>query len=771
MKFSKFSKTAFYLLGSSSSTTSNSSNLVAAFGSPPLSFIPANKMSYSRTIMSDIINDEHHHQHQQHQQGFRNRMDLKMSLQNNNDNDNDNDDSESNLHGDVATITPLQDASSTTRCVLTKTSSTTNPTTTSRSAAIAAALAKAQALKERAGRERLEAERMSTLLILDKISTLETKLDKLNSKSSSNKEIQRRPSRDESNGNTNTNTNTNIDDVNKARNKKQSQIKQKDEIMEQIAMLQKQLQITTSPSQMNKDGNDNGTKTIDASMVPLVSPKRSLNIDDTTQRTTEISINVDTENIKMPKDLLQKRVNAYKSFSPNVQKLFARAVNLYSESSSASASASYPDEFPDEQAYITAIITKSYQIEQTRILQGTTNSAPMGLLDIANAQAGYETLPPPVQYMVKEMIDLKSCRNNTEIVETLVQKHKVTRTIDGGVEFKMEDPGDDEKDEKNEKKKEVRGQNRDFTKEEVDSALKLYENLPMAMKIMLAQSVGVKSEGNATAVVNRLIEEKKLLPSADGVEFVVFGSGDEMSNLDLEMQMGNTNAQKEGAAYTFIQGILPDVTRKDGQAPTEEDAMEFFRLLGKKTFNPRNKPEKIPGGYVIRGENSFASGEELVKALDAKLKESDVNSTTTRIGDKLYYYYMKDPTVVTQEQFELGDYEKPVIVLTGKDLSPTTNRFVKPVVTALGGFSMASFAVAVCLSTDLNMDVDVMQTMTSPLLFAVLGTQVAHESMHQLVALKDKVCTVACVVLCIFTASSLMIMICSQIHFIIIILL
>ena len=36
-------------------------------------------------------------------------MDLKMSLQNNN-NDNDNDDSESNLHGDVATITPLQDA-------------------------------------------------------------------------------------------------------------------------------------------------------------------------------------------------------------------------------------------------------------------------------------------------------------------------------------------------------------------------------------------------------------------------------------------------------------------------------------------------------------------------------------------------------------------------------------------------------------------------------------------------------------------------------------
>jgi len=38
------------------------------------------------------------------------------------------------------------------------------------------------------------------------------------------------------------------------------------------------------------------------------------------------------------------------------------------------------------------------------------------------------------------------------------------------------------------------------------------------------------------------------------------------------------------------------------------------------------------------------------------------------------------------------------------------------------------------------MDVELMKTMISPLLFAVLGTQIAHELMHQLVALKDKVC-------------------------------
>ena len=792
MKFSKsIVASAFYLLGTPSTTTTTggggtttSIGLVAAFGSPllPLSsfiHIPAkkNRMMTITAITATTINrrmtidDEH----EQHPQRFRNRMDLTMSLKNDsNDNDNDNevnnnadnndDSSESNVHVATTTVTSPQEDTPTTKT-----------TTTKSNTAISAAMAKAMALKERAGRERLEAERMSTLLILDKISKLEAKLEKLNSISSSSSKPgqgqgQGQGSNDDiidGNNNNNGSSDTSIDDRNKAKNKKQSQIKQKDEIAEQIAMLQKQLRIdngnSASKKNTSKDGNGTGTgndinnvkKTIDASAAPLVAPKRILNADND-NNSTSISI-INTEDIKMPTELLQKRVNAYKSFSPTVQTLFARAVNLHSDSSSSSSS-SFPDAYSDEEAYATAIIIKVYQIEQTRMKEGTTNTAPMDLLDIANAQAGYETLPPPVQYMVKEMMDLKSCTNNTEIVEKLVVKNKVTRTNDGGVEFKMEDPGDENGDEnKNgdmKKEKEARGENRDFTEKEVDSALKLYDNLPMAMKIMLAQSVNVKNESNSTAVVTRLIEEKKLLPSEDGVEFVVFGSGDEMNNLDLEFG----NEQKENAGMEFVMGMLPEVTRKEGMGPTEEDAMDFFRLLGKKTFNPRNKPEKIPGGYVIRGENKKANGEELVQALDAMLKESgSTTGTGVGVGDKLYYYYMKDPTVVTQEQFDQGDFENPVIVLTGNNLAPTTNRFVKPIVTVFGGFSIASFAVAVCLSTDLKMDIEVMETMTSPLLFAVLGTQIAHEFMHQLVALKDKVraCTlfvclfVKCVCLCI----------------------
>ena len=245
------------------------------------------------------------------------------------------------------------------------------------------------------------------------------------------------------------------------------------------------------------------------------------------------------------------------------------------------------------------------------------------------------------------------------------------------------------------------------------------ENLPAAMKIMLAQSVGETKDSNSTVVVTKMIEEKKLLPAEDGVEFVVFGSGEE----------GLEQIETDG----YIKTMIPEVTRKEGQAPSEEDVMVFFtEMLGKKTFNPRNKPEKIPGGFIIRGENTLENGDALVKALDAKLKDSSIMG-------KFNYHYMKDPSFVTQEQFEADDFENPVLVITGTDLSPSTNRFVKPIVTAIGGISLASFAVAVCLATDMGMDISLVETTTAPLVFSILGTQVAHELAHQIVALKDKV--------------------------------
>eukprot|EP00557_Chaetoceros_sp_GSL56_P003532 CAMPEP_0176489474 /NCGR_PEP_ID=MMETSP0200_2-20121128/7308_1 /TAXON_ID=947934 /ORGANISM="Chaetoceros sp., Strain GSL56" /LENGTH=850 /DNA_ID=CAMNT_0017886619 /DNA_START=116 /DNA_END=2668 /DNA_ORIENTATION=+ len=503
----------------------------------------------------------------------------------------------------------------------------------------------AMALKKRAERERLEADRMATALLLDKIASLEKQLEKLNGQKKEDVVV-----------------------------KEEKIIQKKEEIHQQIAMLRRQLELpsTTTPAGSMKSESGN---------------KENLSF-------------VSRDDIgPMPADLKKKRIKAYLSFTPVVQSLFARAAGV------------------EDTTNAEKIIEECYVVEKQRIMDG--NEAPMDILDIANAQAGYETLPPPIQIMIKESLDMTSCRNNTEIMEALILRNKVKRTDDGGVEFSMDDPDlDNSGDVESSSGSSKRGKLREFTQKEKDEALTLYESLPSAMKNMLAQSVGEVNENNSTMIVARLIEEKKLLPAEDGVEFVVFGNSDD------------TIQKIQGSGY--IKGMLPEVTRKDGKGPTEEDAMVFFKeVLGKKTFNPTNKPERIPGGFLIRGQNTFDNGEDLIKALDSKLKVSSV-------ADKLYYYYIKDPSLVTEQQFEQGDFENPVIIITGNDLSPSTNPFVKPIVTAFGGLSIASFAVAVCLATDMKMDIDLLESMASPLVFSVLGTQLAHEAMHQLVALKDK---------------------------------
>lgn len=517
-------------------------------------------------------------------------------------------------------------------------------------------LAEARALKDRAEKERLEAERMTTLLILDKISSLEEQLAKVQSSD-----------KDES--------------------KKQKRIT---EIQEQITLFRRQMEPSPSSTSKSASTSDSSfVKTIDASASgssPLVTPQRN----SAAAATTPTVI----PERNMPQDLFDKRIDAFRKFTPEVKRLFARAVDI------------------DDSNDAETIIRKCYNIEMKRKSDG--NIAPMDLLDIANAQAGFETLPPPIQGMVVESVGMSPGRNlnNTAVVEKLVLQKKVKRTNDGGVEFSMEDSYEDNE-------RSVR--DREFTQEEVDSALGLYENLPAPMKAMLAKSVGEEVGSNSTVIVSKMIEEKKLLPAEDGVEFVVFGNGDESTEMLADME-----------AVNYVKSLLPEVMRKEGEAPSEEDAMTFFsEVLSKKNFNPTSKPESIPGGFIIRGDNTLKNGDELVKVLDAKLKESSV-------ANKLNYYFMKDPSVVTQDKFEADDFELPVIVLTGPDISPDTNRFVKPIVTVLGGISIASFAVATCLSTDLNMDIDLVETMTAPLVCSMLGTQVAHEAAHQIVALKDK---------------------------------
>lgn len=525
----------------------------------------------------------------------------------------------------------------------------------------------ARELKQRAVKERLEAERLTTELILNKISALEKNIESSR---------RRRQSRT-------------LDQQDRNLDQKEQK---EDEWRQSIDLLQKQL----------KSSNSTSTASGDSYSSSLLSSQES---DSTTSPSTK------SYSYMMPEDILQRRMDAYSRFSYPVKSLYARATGV------------------DDINQVESILRKAYDMEKTRFFQnGTALSFPTAysdrssyneqdlLLIIANAQAGYETLPTPVQKMVAESVgmDASTCTNATQIVEQLIENNKLTPSEDGGVEFCINDDDDDEN--------KSRGKDREWTEEERQSAQSIYEGLPEPMKVMLAKSIQENSTtSNSTIIVQKLMEQKKMLPTDDGVEFLVFGNDDEIDRFESGI-----------VGDSYIRALLPKATRKEGQTPNLDDVnILYTKVLGKRTFNPTEKPEQIPGGYVIRGESQMDDGDMLIEKIEKQL------SKTTAAG-KFNVFYIRDPTMITQEQFDDESYELPLIMVLGTDLSPDTNRLVKPIISILGGLSISAISVATCLSTDPNMEISVLEELTGSLTMGLLATLLSHEAAHQFVAWKDK---------------------------------
>jgi hypothetical protein len=593
--------------------------------------------------------------------------------------------------------TTTSTSSTTSSSSTTTTSSTTGATTTATATAtvpkdkilsdLERALMEARELKAKAEKERLEAERMSIQLTLSKIASLEDKLLKLDMGTSTG------TSGDSAEDSESENENLEFD---------KNLVKKSEEYKMQIQSLKKQLEASTSSS----------SSATTSTSIPSVSTPSTLESSTTTTSAPPQNTIVENANDNdtfdestippMPEEVYTKRSEAFKRFPLEIKTIYAKAVGA------------------NEDDDIETIVNKLYITEQREkkikeLAKDGENT--ISMLDIANAQAGYSTLPPQIQEMISESVGLENERNTTAIIEKLIAADKVKPTGDfGGVEFAMGDPDENEE----------RGTEREFTKKEIKEAIDLFDNLPLAMKSMLSAGVGV-DDNNSTNVIMKMIEEKKILPSKEGVEFVVFGDDKEDLVAESMEMIENDN---------YVRSMLPDVMRNEGNMPSPEEADAFFtEVLGGKTFNPECRPEPIPGGYIIRGENRMKTNDELVAALEEKMAKSSV-------AGKLNLYLIRDPTLVTEEQFETGTYELPVIMITGTNISPSTNRAVKPLVTVFGATCIAFFALAVSFATeDANQDPVWLEQMVTPMLISILATQAAHEAAHQVVAFKDKVCT------------------------------
>ena len=126
-------------------------------------------------------------------------------------------------------------------------------------------------------------------------------------------------------------------------------------------------------------------------------------------------------------------------------------------------------------------------------------------------------------------------------------------------------------------------------------------------------------------------------PSIDGSgrpQLIEVNSTDELLSYlnEIESEMNSEESRRE----RYISSRYPEATRKGEFEPSEEQALEFMEtVLSSKTFSPKSKPEKIPGGYLIRGTNVMSSSEKMISSVQEQL---DNNSN---LSDKIQFHYLR----------------------------------------------------------------------------------------------------------------------------------
>jgi len=279
-----------------------------------------------------------------------------------------------------------------------------------------------------------------------------------------------------------------------------------------------------------------------------------------------------------------------------------------------------------------------------------------------------------------------------------------------------------------------------LSQEKREMAIGGFEKLPSQLRDMMGKAAGLKDGSNSTATIDKLMEKELLFePESDSESFSFLAKNTDIEDLDVFV---NTDFVE---INTFIESLFPKSTRKE---PVNVDYLDIVttEILSKETFIQRDKPQAVPGGYLIKGESAIKSikgkddGDVLIEALDNKISKSSV-------AGKVQLHYICDPTPPSGEEILNELDEKPVIFVTNYDISPDTQPLIKPLVSALGLVSICIFSLgAFALNQDIMdrisaasdaTDLGILYDLTLPLALSVLAIQIIHEFGHLIMAVKN----------------------------------
>lgn len=202
--------------------------------------------------------------------------------------------------------------------------------------------------------------------------------------------------------------------------------------------------------------------------------------------------------------------------------------------------------------------------------------------------------------------------------------------------------------------------------------------------------------------------------------------------------------QQKSDKDQMVESLFPESTRKKDEEINEGQAVLFMsEVLAKdNVWVASGPPEKVSGGFLIRGSTRFETGKELIEAIDNNLAKS-------RVRNQVNCFYIFDPTPVTEEQMSSGE-RPPVLFVTApnvaRDPAPVQRSLISAVTFGTIWYnSLLPFLLndkylklteeqVALADASMPSNVDFLNDLSFPLFATTVGIQAIHELSHFIAA-------------------------------------
>jgi hypothetical protein len=294
-----------------------------------------------------------------------------------------------------------------------------------------------------------------------------------------------------------------------------------------------------------------------------------------------------------------------------------------------------------------------------------------------------------------------------------------------------------------------------FSKSQIDNTMEKIEKVASAELSYPEQFVELAGN-NATKLAFYTLEYDYYVNSRIGNDDEALGMILKVGE-DEEWMKPLLDAINQTAVDRSIETLYPKCMRKeDLDEPTmAQIQMLFGTVLPQAKFTSTSKPEKVLGGYVIRGSHRYENADELIEALDKEIAKAN-------LADKMTVFHTPDFTVFAQaeeDDFDLDlfdpEEQPPILYVTSSDIARDRQRFLLSLTSAFGlatswylsiypfllnpGIAKRVEDQLALADSSMAYDLDWLTELSVPLFVSFLGIQLAHELAHRLVAARYSV--------------------------------